>query len=206
MNRRKFLLTAGSLSTVAIAGCTSEGDSSDNGAQKATSTDGKNTDKQSKKTTETTTTTTTTSQDTQLKLAFGETAKLENGVHVTVHGLEFKDSYETDGWEQKPKDGMVFLFVKATAENKGEKAQYLPSPMDITAIVGGDQLSDYMYSGKDAYTLDSGKSQPGISEEGYIVYEVPSGTSEGDVEIQWYQETVNDDFEDVTIDVRWSSK
>lgn len=202
MNRRKFLGVIGSGSTLALAGCASGGETSpdDNAAKKATNTpDNPDNTKTTKQTT------TTTSQDTQLKLALGEVAKLDTGVHATVESIEMRDSFESSGFEQTPADGMQFAFVKVTAENKGEEAQWLPAPMDMTALVDGDQISDFMYTGSDAFEIESSKSQPGVSEEGYIVYEVPEGTSSEDVQIQWYKEGFSETGGEFTIDVRWNA-
>ena len=206
MDRRKFIAGAGIALTTTIAGCSSEGSNNNDGnaAKKATDTTTSSSDSSSESK-DTTTTTTTSSQGAELKLAFGETAKLDNGVTATVESIELKDSFETDGFENEPKEGKQFAFVKVTAKNTGDKPQWLPIPMDMSAIVNGDQISSYMYTGGDAYQISGSKSQPGISEEGYVVYEVPADASKDDIKIQWYKEGFSESGK-YTINVQWSAE
>ena len=120
------------------------------------------------------------------ELSLGESA-IVDGISFTILEYEFEDShryeYEYNRSETVyPAEGAKFLWVHVKAKNVGEVAQNTPSKyydMDLlykgteircksTHSVWGEPMERKMYHGNE-------KIYPTVSEEGWILYEVPKG-------------------------------
>ena len=106
-------------------------------------------------------------------LSFGETAVLENGyMTFTVDRFEKRDTY----MGTLPPRGASFLFVYAKAKNIGEVAHYVPRIYDIDLLYK-DTVMRYRTVPKESLRVESiydlEEIYPGVTEEGWIIYEVP---------------------------------
>ncbi len=134
--------------------------------------------------------------DEQVVLAYGETARLSNGVEVTVHGLSFEDSF---GDFTDPDGQFALLHVEAT--NGGDEAERFPRDRDFVLLHDGQQFDSTFVTEMDDYDeFDGGEVQPGVTREGYVVFDVPDDLAEDDLDAVWY-----DDFLGTNIDVRWTA-
>lgn len=134
-------------------------------------------------------------------LSFGETHTMKNGMAVTVELLEFRDSYYDGYSDYDAPPGKKWLFVELTAENTGESPAYGPSDYDVKALAGNTQYNPDIYIGEEYEAYEWAELQPGITEEGVIVYAVDEDVALDDLEIVWSEQyyTVNGDA-----NVRWS--
>ena len=125
---------------------------------------------------------TTPSQLQKAELSLGESV-IVNNISFAVVEYEFADSF-IDGFNRtrSPKEGAKFLWLYVKATNIGEVAQYIPEDHDVFILYKGTEIIYYtgwgskereMYA--QAIGLAFGKIYPDVSEEGWIIYEVPKG-------------------------------
>ena len=126
------------------------------------------------------TATPTPSQKTELSL--GDSG-IVNDISFAVVEYEFADSFlEVVNQTKSPKEGAKFLWLYVKATNIGEVAQYIPDQSSVSILYKGIEITYYTNRGFEeremytyAFRLGFGKIYPGVSEEGWIIYEVPKG-------------------------------
>ena len=119
------------------------------------------------------------------ELSLGDSVIINN-ISFAVVEYEFADSFMDDSNRtQSSKEGAKFLLLYVKATNIGDVAQYIPGNHDVSILYKGTEITHYkvywyyyLKSEKRelyAYTLIGGfeKIYPDVSEEGWILYEVP---------------------------------
>ena len=118
------------------------------------------------------------------ELSLGDSV-IVNNISFAVVAFEFADSFIDEfNRTQSPNEGAKFLWLHVKAMNIGEVAQYIPENYDVSILYKGTEItkgrSGYPYlKSKEretyAYTIAGGfgKIYPDVSEEGWIIYEVP---------------------------------
>ncbi|WP_435159070.1 DUF4352 domain-containing protein [Haladaptatus sp. DFWS20] len=134
-------------------------------------------------------------------LSFGETHMMTNGMKITVDDLRFEESYYDGYSDYDAPPGEKWLFVTVTAENTGNEPAYGPNDFSVKAIADNTQYNPDLYIGEEFEAYEWAELQPGITEEGVVIYAVDDDVSIDDIEIVWYEQyyTFDDDA-----NVRWS--
>jgi len=121
------------------------------------------------------------------ELSLGDSVIINN-ISFAVVEYEFADSFIDDSNRtQSSKEGAKFLLLYVKATNIGDVAQYIPENHDVSILYKGTEITHYkvywyyyLKSEKRelyAYTLIGGfeKIYPDVTEEGWILFEVPEG-------------------------------
>lgn len=209
MRRRTFLAVTGSM---AVAGCGSSDDGNGNGGgDTPTATDEQN-DPGGGETTAGEGTATeqqnaeyVNQADGQVQLAFGETARVENGVEVTAHGVSLEES----AGGEEPRERDLFAFLQMEAVNTSEEEQRLPAATDpdLYLLYGDQQVEPTFrsaaFSDSEYQQYEGGDVQGGVRREGSILFEVDEGF-EGEIDFLWQDDYFVAENVDGSIDVRWS--
>lgn len=107
-------------------------------------------------------------------LPLGEWATME-GVTVSVAHYEFASSYEEEYVGQvAPEEGAKFLWIHVSAENVGEVEKGLPHAWFFRLLYKGHGIHGFapaLVKGRKTYNAES--VYPGVSREGWILYELP---------------------------------
>ena len=114
------------------------------------------------------------------ELSLGESA-IVDGISFTVVKYEFTDSYEVsnplENYTHRPPEGAKYLWVYVKAQNVGELAYYTPGDFGVDLLYKGGEIMRtspaWFYEKKMYY--GGTKIYPSVSEEGWILYEVPKG-------------------------------
>jgi hypothetical protein len=115
-----------------------------------------------------------------------EDSVIVNDISFVVVKYEFADRF-IDEYNNTnlPNEGAKFLWLYVKATNIGEVAQYIPESYDVSILYKGTEITRYRVGGRFyleskeremyAYELMGGfgKIYPDVSEEGWIIYEVP---------------------------------
>lgn len=144
--------------------------------------------------------------DGQITISYGETARVSNGVEVTVHDPTHYDMMG-DG---VPEDRDRFLVVPVEAVNTSDEPRTLPDPTDSWDVLFGDQQLGNVFNfsalraeGYDS--LDGGEVQGGVRREGVLLFEVDEGFEIDEIDVLWQDSWwVSGDL-DGDINVRWST-
>jgi hypothetical protein len=115
------------------------------------------------------------------------------GIKVSVDGYEFASSYEDEYRGQvTPAEGAKFLWINVYAENVGEVEKSLPGAYYFRLLYKEDEIRghtpEYVRSkGREMYKAES--IYPGVSREGWILYELPIAAQAHDilVRLEWYR-------------------
>lgn len=209
MRRRTFLAVTGSM---AIAGCGSTDDGDAEGGGDTPETTDQQDDTGGGETTEGEETATeqqnaeyVNQADGQVELAFGEAARVENGVEVTAHGVSLEES---SGGEE-PEERDLFAFLEIEAVNTSEEERRLPAATDpdLYLLYGDQQVETTFRSGafsdSEYEQYEGGDVQGGVRREGSILFEVDEGF-EGEIDFLWQDDYFVAENVDGGIDVRWS--
>ena len=119
------------------------------------------------------------------ELSLGDSV-IVNDISFVVIKYEFADRF-IDEYNNTniPNEGAKFLWLYAKVTNIGEVAQYIPESYDVSILYKGTEITRYRVGGRFyleskeremyAYELMGGfgKIYPDVSEEGWIIYEVP---------------------------------
>lgn len=122
-------------------------------------------------------------------LTLGGMATME-GVRVSINSYEFASSYEDEYWGQvAPEQGATFLWVHVYAENAEEVERSLPSSYRFRLLYKGDEIqyhTTWYVTGRELYS--GGSVYPGVSREGWILYELPDAAQAHDivVQLEWH--------------------
>ena len=119
------------------------------------------------------------------ELSLGESAILED-IEITV--VRFEESHEYEYTFNKtvyPAEGAKFLWVYVIAKNVGEVAREVPDRSDgIEMLYKGEKIFTHNMGGSasslkrkiyDSPGIFSDQIFPGVTEEGWILFEVPEG-------------------------------
>lgn len=119
------------------------------------------------------------SQQNTENLALGS-AVTYKGIKFSVFGYELADTYQyaNSDYELDVEEGNQFLYLYVNATNVGNEEQYIPFSGDIDLISGSNQYSQEYIVPKDPRGLGQyegtfNKIYPGISEAGYVLFEIP---------------------------------
>ena len=139
----------------------------------------------------------------QIMLEYGETARVSNGVEITVHGLEVWDEV---GGEQ-PDERDAWVLVALEAENTSDTEQNLPG--HGFDIIFGDQQTGqtFHYGAMNAEGLpryEGEAVQGGVHREGIMLFELDDGFGPEDIDLLW-QDNFMVPPEEHDIDVRWTT-
>lgn len=97
------------------------------------------------------------------------------GVTVSVAHYEFASSYEEEYVGQvAPEGGAKFLWIHVSAENVGEVEKGLPHAYFFSLLYKGNEIYGFtpaLLKGRKTYDAES--VYPGVSREGWILYELP---------------------------------
>ena len=209
MRRRTFLAVTG---TAAFAGCGSTEDGNGDGSEDTpNATDEQNdpggtgTDEGEGTTTEQQDAEYVNQADGQVELAFGETARVENGVEVTAHGISLEES---SGGED-PEERDLFAFLEIEAVNTSEAERRLPEATDpdLYLLYGDKQVENTFrsgaFSGSEYEQYEGGDVQGGVRRQASILFEVEEGY-EGEIDFLWQDSYFVAEDVDGEIDVRWT--
>jgi hypothetical protein len=114
----------------------------------------------------------------------------KEGVRVSINGYEFASSYEEEYRGQvTPEEGATFLWIHVYAENVGEVEKSLPAAYYLELLYKGDEISRHTpgsVKGHEVYKAES--VYPGVSREGWILYELPIVAQAHDVlvRLEWH--------------------
>lgn len=115
------------------------------------------------------------------ELSLGDSV-IVNDISFVVVKYEFADSFVDEfNSTQSPKEGANFLWLYVKAMNVGEVAQSIPQNYDVSILYKDTEITRYTRWGFEeremyAYAIAGfGKIYPDVSEEGWIIYEVPKG-------------------------------
>lgn len=118
------------------------------------------------------------------ELSLGESTVVD-GISFTILGYEFTDSYSRCEYNRGetfyPAEGAKFLWVHVKARNVGEVAQNTPSKYDMGLLYKGTEIKCRSTCGIWGELLErktyhgNERIYPAVSEEGWILYEVPKG-------------------------------
>jgi len=119
------------------------------------------------------------------ELSLGDSV-IVNNISFAVVEYEFADSFIDEfNQTQSSNEGAKFLWLYVKATNIGDVAQYIPENHDVSILYKGTEITRYKVGGYHylkskeremyAYALVGGfeKIYPDVSEEGWIIYEVP---------------------------------
>ena len=113
------------------------------------------------------------------------------GVRVSISGYEFANSYEHEYRGQvTPDEGATFLWIHVYAENVGEVEKYLPNAQIFRLLYKGYEISGHTPGSVKAREMYwAGSVYPGVSREGWILYELPIAAQAHDilVRFEWYR-------------------
>jgi hypothetical protein len=137
--------------------------------------------------------------------SFGEIYRSPDSIEMTVLDIEFRDSYQYEGYsgtvyEEDAPDGRKWAFVTFNAKNASGSPEFVPSKFDVVLITGNSQYEYETYYGDDEDEYEGGEVQAGIVREGFILYAVPEELSKSDIQIAW-----SDSYFDGDVAVRWSA-
>ena len=127
------------------------------------------------------------------ELSLGESVVVGN-ISFTVVKYEFTDSYEArypkEKYTHRPPEGAKYLWVYVKAKNVGELAYYIPGNYGVDLLYKGEEImytSPNWFYEKEMY-YGGTKIYPDITEEGWILYEVPKGieTSQAKICVEFY--------------------
>ena len=169
MQRRTYLAQAAAGVTVAVSGCSSDGDAGDSG----NGGDG--------------------GGGTDQSLSFGETYTTTNDIAVTVDRLEFKQSYEDvnapGGPKQRPSvDDSKYAFLYVTVENRGDAMELAPFGSDFILQTAEKAYEKKLRIYPKNDYLD-GDIAPDMTRSGAIPYYVLTELEKSDVVVEWYGES-----------------
>ena len=102
----------------------------------------------------------------------------------TVHSYTYKSSYSDNYYTEEASYGNDFVFVFVSSKNKGSVKIDVPCPYDMKLIAGSKQYSYESFRGENKYRDSCGDIYPGITAEGYVVFEIPDGISEATVMVK----------------------
>ena len=126
-----------------------------------------------------------------LWLSIGETGETD-GLSVTLSKVELNEGYSYNTWSgsaiEEPPEGAKFLFLYIKVENTGKVKERFPCSSSDRFFGGNDIALDYadttmpqhqLKPSPDytpVYSVHYGDERyPGLSEEGWIAFEVPAG-------------------------------
>ncbi len=119
------------------------------------------------------------SQNIQEIYSLGDTVRY-NSIEFTVLDYQFREepyTYTISGIPDvaRPKSGYKFLFLKVRAKNVGERSKYSPTIDEIVVVARGNQYEADFMAGypKDMKEYEAKDLLPGVSEEGWLRFEVP---------------------------------
>jgi len=123
-------------------------------------------------------------------ISLGESVEYD-GLKVSVIDCIAMDSYESGYIEPVyPKEGAKFIWICVRAENIGKQEKWLPDCDDFSLLYIDSLISfEGSFFGspssvnKEGYTSES--VMPGVSREGWILYEVPKDAKAEDILIAW---------------------
>ena len=123
-------------------------------------------------------------------LPLGEWATVA-GVTVSVADYEFASSYEKEyyPYQVAPEEGAKFLWIHVSAENVGDVEKGLPHAYFFELLYKGSETYGFapaLVKGRKTYDAES--VYPGVSREGWILYELPIAAEADEivVRLQWY--------------------
>jgi len=93
-------------------------------------------------------------------------------------------SYQWQGssgymYTEEASPGNKFVFLYVNSKNMGSSKIDVPSPYDMKLVVGDKQYSYVSYYGENSYRDSSGVIHPGVTAEGYVVFEIPEEYTQG---------------------------
>lgn len=144
--------------------------------------------------------------DGQVGLAYGDTARVSNGVEVTVYEGTIYDQMG----EETPEERDQFLVVPIEAENTSDEPLTIPDSTDSWDVLFGNQqvgnVFNYGALDQEGYTaFEGGDVQGGVYREGVLLFGIDDGFGSGDTEIFWQDSLwVSGDL-DGDISVLWST-
>lgn len=100
---------------------------------------------------------------------------IANNIAFVVLDYDFSESYISKyGRTEYPEEGAKFLWLYVKAANLGEVAQRIPDDWDVDILYRGTTI-DYDYASPKERKMypERGTIYPYVSEEGWIVYQVP---------------------------------
>lgn len=230
MERRKFVeLVVASASIVGIAGCSesddggdSGGDDGENEADGMSGQDGASEDDageeagDSEDGTESTDGQEDDSGETggsfvdetseQVTLAYGETARVSNGVQATVSQ---RTVYDQMG-DEEPAERDRFLVVPVTAENTSDEARTIPGEIHTWEVLFGNQQVGNVFNtlaleAEGYQSIEGGEVQAGVQREGVLLFEIHDSVEASEVDVLWQDSFLVAGELDGSIDVRWSA-
>jgi hypothetical protein len=102
---------------------------------------------------------------------------IANNIAFVVIDYEFSESYISEYWGiEYPEEGAKFLWLYVKATNLGEVAQRIPDAWNVAILYKGTTIHhDYAHpKGRKRYAQSPLEEiYPGVSEEGWILYQVP---------------------------------
>lgn len=129
--------------------------------------------------------------------SFGESYTAPNDMRVTVSGVELAESYEwsSDGetFVETAPAGSRFAFVSLCAENVGDRTTSTPTPADVSVSVGTRQF-DAQIALKADGEFDGADIEPGATRRGWMLFEVPTDVTAGDLTVVWRESTAAGEF------------
>lgn len=120
------------------------------------------------------------------QISLGEAVEYE-GLKVSVTNCEFSDSYQSDWGTEYPKEGARYIWIYVKAENLSKQEKHLPYRDDFYLLYVDSLISEGWgmenpYPVSDIIKTYSSESvMPGISREGWILFEVPKDAKAGDI-------------------------
>jgi hypothetical protein len=116
-------------------------------------------------------------------LTLGQAIEYE-GIKTSVIKYEFAEWIKTESEPRYPEEGAIFLWIYVKAENIGEVAIGLPDPTSFYVLYKGTGM-DHDYWNED-YSIDhvlysGGWVYPGIGNEGWILFDLPSKAKPEDI-------------------------
>ena len=96
----------------------------------------------------------------------------------SVTSYTYRSSYSDNIYSEDAASGYKFVFLFVKSENMGSVKIDVPCPYDMKLISGGRQYSYESFRGENRYRDSCGEIYPGIIAEGYVIFEVPSSTSQ----------------------------
>lgn len=144
--------------------------------------------------------------DEQVTLSYGETARVSNGIVVTLHEPIL---YDRMG-DHVPEARDRFLVVPVEAVNTSDEPRTLPDSTDLWDVLFGDQQLGNVFNSSalraEGYDgLDGGEVQGGVRREGVLLFEVDEGFEIAEIDVLWQDEFWIAGDLDGDIDVRWSA-
>lgn len=231
MQRRKFVeLVVAGAGTVGIAGCSESGgggdsggndggeaadgmsgqdgapeDDTDDGGEESTDDGTESTDGQEGDSTDTGGTFVDETSE-QVTLAYGETARVSNGVQATVSQGTVYDQMG----DEAPAERDRFLVVPVTAENTSDEARTIPGEIYTWEVLFGNQQVGNVFNtlaleAEGYQSIEGGEVQAGVQREGVLLFEINDSVEASDVDVLWQDSFLVAGELDGSIDVRWSA-